>query len=231
MACRFGEDYFSGVGSGYKSGYTWKTVSHLLWSQFRHVAFHSQYTSGRWLDAGCAKGFLLNIASQYGWEPFGFDISSYAIKEARSVCPRAHLLVLDAQSPLPFPSDFFEVITACELIEHLTRPENFIKEAYRLLKPGGLLFITTPNASSIIIGFPLMKNVCQAIKYPPFDDESHVSYFSSKSISKLLRRCGFSKVKTKHSWNLLWRVNLHIPGPVGGHYSPLRIVKVMEDGC
>lgn len=189
----------------------WETIGYLLRIHFKDVTFQSHYRSGRWLDAGCAKGFLLRIASQHGWEPYGFDVSPYVINEAMKVCPDAHLLVLDAQNPLPFPSEFFEVITACELIEHLTDPETFLREAHRLLKPGGLLFISTPNAKSIF-SFQWVQNLCQTIEYTtPFDDDTHISYFSSKSISKTLKRCGFSRVETKHSWDLLRRVSVHLP--------------------
>jgi 2-polyprenyl-3-methyl-5-hydroxy-6-metoxy-1,4-benzoquinol methylase len=84
---KFDEDYFYGVRSGYKTGYTWRTAGPLLLSQFKEVMLHSQYKSGHWLDAGCAKGFLLKIASRHGWKPHGFDVSAYAVGEARKNCP------------------------------------------------------------------------------------------------------------------------------------------------
>jgi len=211
---KFDEDYFCGVRSGYKTGYTWKTVGSLLWSQFREVMLHSKYKSGQWLDAGCAKGFLLKIASHHGWKPYGFDVSAYAVNEARKNCPDAHLFVLNAESKLPFGDGFFEVITALELIEHLKRPENFLREAYRLLKPGGLFFITTPNVASLF-SFRVVRGVYRSLKYStPFDDETHVSYFDSELITKTLKRHKFSKVKIKYSWNSR-RINLHLPRRLG----------------
>jgi len=215
LATEYGKKYFYGVGSGYKRGYTWETVGYLMRSHFREVTLHSRYKSGRWLDAGCAKGFLLKIASQHGWQPFGFDASLYAVEEARKVCPNAQIFVSDAQSPLPFPDSFFEVVTACELVEHLPEPIRFFREAFRLLKRDGLFFVTTPNASSIF-GSWLARDICRVVNFDtPFSDETHVSYFTSKSIERLLKRCGFSRVETEHSLDLLWRWSVHVPSPMG----------------
>jgi len=211
---KFDEDYFYGVRSGYKTGYTWRTVGALLWSQFKEVMLHSQYKSGNWLDAGCAKGFLLKIASQHGWKPYGFDVSLYAVNKARKTCPDAHLFVLNAEDKLPFGDGFFEVITALELIEHLKTPEKFLKEAYRVLKPNGLLFITTPNIASLFYT-RTVRRVYKSLGYStPFDDETHVSYFDSKLITETLKRHKFSKVKIKYSWNSR-RISLHLPRRLG----------------
>jgi len=211
----YGKRYFYGVGSGYKRGYTWETVGYLLQSHFRDVILHSRYKSGRWLDAGCAKGYLLKIANEHGWQPFGFDTSLYAVEETRKVCPNAQVFVSDAQGRLPFPDSFFEVITACELVEHLSEPKKFFEEAYRLLKRGGLLFVTTPNASSMF-GWRAARKFCRAINFDtPFRDETHVSYFTSKSIESILRQCGFSRVKSECSVDFLWRWSIHVPSPIG----------------
>jgi len=215
LPAEYGKRYFHGMGSGYRWGYTWKTVGHLLRSHFRDVVLHSRYKSGRWLDAGCAHGFLLKIANEHGWEPYGFDASPYAVEEARKVCPNAQVFISDARGRLPLPNNFFEVITACELVEHLSQPEKFLKEAYRLLKPDGLLFVTTPNASSVFSS-RLATGFCRAISFStPFQDETHVSYFTSESIERLLSRCGFSRVETKCSLDFLWRLNLRTPSPIG----------------
>ena len=214
MPAEYRERYFYGVGSGYKRGYTWETVGHLLRSHFKDIALHSRYNSGRWLDAGCAKGFLLRIAHQHGWQPFGFDASPFAVVEARKVCPNAQIFVSDAQSPLPFPNNFFEVITACELVEHLPEPNRFFREAYRLLKRDGLLFITTPNASSVFSS-KLARNFCRVMNVnTPFHDETHVSYFTPASIKRVLKRCGFACVEVGHSLDFLWRWSVHLPGPI-----------------
>jgi 2-polyprenyl-3-methyl-5-hydroxy-6-metoxy-1,4-benzoquinol methylase len=115
---------------------------------------------------------------------------------------------------LPFGDCFFEIITAHELIEHLKAPEKFLEEAYRVLKPNGLLFITTPNVSSLF-NSRAVKGVYKSLKYStPFDDETHVSYFDSELITKTLKHHKFSKVKIKYSWNSE-RINLYLTRRLG----------------
>lgn len=214
MSEQFDEDYFYGARSGYKEGYTWETVGPLLLNQFREIMNQSKSKSGRWLDAGCAKGFLLKIASQHGWEPYGFDVSDYAIKEAQKFCLNAKLFVLNAETKLPFGDKFFEVVTALELIEHLKKPKNFLNEAYRVLKPNGLLFITTPNAASLF-NFRVVKGLYKSLGYcTPFHDETHVSYFDSKLITETLVHHDFSDVNVKYLWNSRSR-GIHLPDRLG----------------
>ena len=50
---------------------------------------------------------------------------------------------------LPFKNEFFDVVTCLEVIEHLHNPDNLIKEIYRVLKPGGVLILSTPNLASL----------------------------------------------------------------------------------
>lgn len=215
MPRTFDEGYFSGVSSGYKYGYTWKTIGYLLRSQFRMTIKHSRFKSGRWLDIGCAKGLLLKLVSQSGWEPFGFDISTYAVEEAHKVCPEAHLLVLNADYPLPFSEDFFEVVTAFEVIEHLKRPQPFLGEVYRVLRRGGIFFLTTPNVSSVFSSL-LARKICKAVSYStPFHDETHISYFDSKTLEEALRQRGFRDIKISYSWDALWRLHFQAPKRLG----------------
>lgn len=215
MKKQFDEDYFNGVGSGYKAGYKWSKIGYLSWHRFKEIFFHSHFKHGRWLDAGCAKGFLLRIAIQYGWETYGFDISSHAVNETRTICPSANVFLLDAEKGLPFPDEFFEVITACELIEHLPQPESFLEESYRILKPGGLFFISTPNVNSVL-NSSFIKDMFAMFGWStPFDDETHVSYFDSNSITKALKKCGFLKVKAMYSFDFLRKLNIHTPSGFG----------------
>ena len=46
---------------------------------------------------------------------------------------------------LPFPDGFFDIVVSCETIEHLPEPLRGVQEFYRVTRPGGLLFLTTPN--------------------------------------------------------------------------------------
>lgn len=86
----------------------------------------------------------------------------------------------------------FEVIVASELIEHLNNPGNFLSECYKLLRPGGLLLLTTPNAFYFLNSFYLLFK-----KDVPVWPE-HTVLFDKKTITELLSRYNFKVEKLVH---------------------------------
>ena len=85
----------------------------------------------------------------------------------------------------------FSVIHSSHLIEHLTNPSDYITEAFRILKPGGLLITTTPNTRSLQ-AWLFGKNWRSAIA-------DHMYLFSDKTLSSLLLSNGF-KIITIKTW-------------------------------
>lgn len=92
---------------------------------------------GRVLDVGCEQGTLHNLIKNE--DIYGLDISP---KKFRNRVVKA-----DAQS-IPFKENSFDTLIAGELIEHLSNPEDFLKESKRVLKPNGKIIISTPNKKS-----------------------------------------------------------------------------------
>jgi len=114
----------------------------------------------RVLDIGCGDGAIsLKLAEVTGSkEVFGIDIASTAVQLARQKGIQASHVDLDRED-LPFPSDHFDLVFCGELIEHMFDPGRVLKEAHRVLEPGGRLIITTPNLGSwynrlaLLLGF------------------------------------------------------------------------------
>lgn len=77
----------------------------------------------------------------------------------------------------------FDVVASFEVIEHLFSPGLFIKQAGRLLKPGGLMLLTCPNGKGFDI--ECLGNQSDTV------DHEHLNYFNPQSISSLLNDCGF----------------------------------------
>lgn len=100
------------------------------------------------LDIGCAVGYLLNNFDDFGFETFGIDISPHATKQAK-LSTQASTFCLDIQAGAPFSDDFFDLITMFDVIEHLEKPLDALREIHRILKPHGLFILTTSNANSI----------------------------------------------------------------------------------
>lgn len=96
------------------------------------------------LDAGAGEGALSQELLKMGFAVFACDLKPEQFKVKEIVCQKA-----DLNQKISFENEFFEVVVSLETIEHLENPWQFIKEAYRVLKPGGKLILSTPNISHL----------------------------------------------------------------------------------
>jgi SAM-dependent methyltransferase len=140
--------------------------------------------TNRWLDVGFGEGGMLEVASRLGWLSYGTEISPAAIEFGKR---RAWMVTTDAKSDPRFIKQGFDVITMVELIEHLAEPMALLREAAQLLRPGGLLYITTPNANS------LNRRVL-GLKWSVLSPPEHVAIWSAHGLCRALTATGF---KTK----------------------------------
>ena len=101
----------------------------------------------RLLDVGCGNGEFLAAARSAGWECVGVDFDPKAVETTRSRGIDVRLGPLEAQG---FEDSSFDAITLSHVIEHVHDPKNLLVECVRLLRSGGMLWIATPNAESLI---------------------------------------------------------------------------------
>ena len=109
--------------------------------------FAQQFSSGKKvLDAACGTGYGSALLGEKATVVFGVDISSDAILYARQHYrgTNLHFGRCDCLA-LAFPSGWFDVVVAFEIIEHLENPEAFVAELRRVLPPAGVLLLSTPN--------------------------------------------------------------------------------------
>ena len=103
------------------------------------------FDGARVLDVGCGTGTILHRMSQTcAIEGFGIDIEENMIAEAQHKCPQMTFGVTRCDNTL-FDSESFDVMTACMAYHHFDNKDGFVKEAARLLKPGGMLYICDPR--------------------------------------------------------------------------------------
>lgn len=121
-----------------ETGYRWDSL------KFGILGAHI-LLRGRFLDIGCGLGHFCRFmkARNSELETYGIDFSPKAIELAEKIDPKIDFRVADAMK-IPFPDNFFDVVSALEIIEHLENPDEAIKEWKRVLKPKKKLFITTP---------------------------------------------------------------------------------------
>jgi len=149
---------------------------------------------GKLLDVGCALGDCLIEAKKLGWiNPQGLEISTYAYIQAmaRGVSVRNGSI-----GNISAKGHGFDVITYQDVIEHVINPLNELKEVYKRLNPGGLLYMVTPDIGgfwSIVLG-----------KYwYHFKKGEHLMYFSEDTISAALRKAGYKNIETKNTYHIL----------------------------
>jgi ubiquinone/menaquinone biosynthesis C-methylase UbiE len=119
-----------------------------LWNEhFSRYALALQYCRGkRVLDAGCGAGYGAAHLAHSAERVTGIDISSETIDDAGRQYPIPNLrFEVASASSMPFADESFDVVTAFEMIEHLEDWNSFLTEAARVLAPGGVALISTPN--------------------------------------------------------------------------------------
>lgn len=114
------------------------------------------------LDMGCGDGTRLGIVAR-GKKGVGVDISNVAVKSAKAKKQENIKYIRSDLVQLPLAANSFDLVYSAYVLEHLARPEQVIKEAIRVTKPGGNLVLIAPNfgspnrASPVYPGFRFSK--------------------------------------------------------------------------
>ena len=141
----------------------------------------------RLLDVGCGNGdFLLN-ARDAGWLATGVDADSKAVEVGRQ---RGLEVRLGGIELFAGQAGCFDAITLSHVLEHAHRPGPMIECAYRLLKPGGILFVDTPNIESH--GARRWGSHWRGLETP-----RHLAIFSHRGLVTMLRAGGFERIEQR----------------------------------
>jgi SAM-dependent methyltransferase len=130
------------------------------------------------LDLGCRYGALTRAYVE-GNRVTGVDVDREALAEAAKLGVETRWADLD--EPFPFGAQVFDVVVAGELLEHVRDPGHIAAEARRVLRPGGLLVGSVPNA------YRLKNRLRFAAGRPPESDPTHLHMFRPDDVRTLLR--------------------------------------------
>ena len=131
----------------------------------------------RVLDLGCRSGALSRHFLD-GNEVVGLDVDRVALAKAAEL--GIEPVVANVEEPLPFPDGSFDAVVAGELLEHLRFPDAVVGEVRRVLRPGGVIVGSVPNA------FRLQSRLRFLRGRPPEDDPTHLHLFSPSQMRALL---------------------------------------------
>lgn len=112
---------------------------------------HLRSVNGRVLDIGCNNGNLAFLLRKQGVSPeqldyVGIDIAEESIECAQSRNIPGTFFQVGSTLDIHYPDESFDAITLVEVIEHMPEQSRAIREAARVLKPGGIILLSTPNA-------------------------------------------------------------------------------------
>ena len=143
------------------------------------------------LEPGCGRGEFLNGFRKMGMDVFGCDLSLEAGEDVKG----ANIKQVDIENnPLPYKDNYFDIIYSKSFIEHLWKPDYFLNEARRVLKPGGKIITLVPDWE---VNFKTY-----------FDDYTHRTPFTKVSLYDIYLMSDFENIRVIKFRQLpiVWRV-------------------------
>ncbi|MFN0093264.1 MAG: methyltransferase domain-containing protein [Dehalococcoidia bacterium] len=142
---------------------------------------------GRLLDVGCALGYFARAALDRGWTAEGLDISAHAVEHARSVEGiEARCGSIEEAGYAP---GSFDVLTLWDVIEHVPDPAAYLRACSGLLRPGGVLALSTPDRRSLVA----KATGSRWMGYKLADE--HLYYFDRRTMADALRTAGLRPLR------------------------------------
>jgi ubiquinone/menaquinone biosynthesis C-methylase UbiE len=173
-----------------------------------HVMQLFDKRGGRYLDAGCGTGDFIPDLVQRGGEVYALDFAEEMIERSRKKvevhgCADSVQFAVGDVGNLPYDSNFFDAIIGVGLVEYLPDLDAAFREAYRVLKPGGILIVTVPNIVSPFMAYETMlpkvkgvvKRALATVGLWKRERERSFAqrHFVPQQLDRQLRRAGFRK--------------------------------------
>ncbi len=146
-----------------------------------------KYTKGRsFLDIGCSTGANVEAARRLGFKASGIDLCRQSIEFAKANYPSCDFKIGD----MTVLNDKFDLVFCTEVLEHVTKPHEFIASIASVMNTGAVLYMTTPDAGHWRVprDFKTWKHV-----HAP----DHLAYYQLSTVKRLLSEHGLKILKTQ----------------------------------
>ena len=147
---------------------------------------------GRALDIGCGNGIYLSFLKHHGWRVAGVDLSATAAEVAKRTFD-IDVFVGDV-SESPFDRASFDLVVMSHVIEHLPDPVCTLRFVNGLLKPGGCLYVETPNTESF-------GRKASGPYWYPWETPRHLCLFAPETLRQAL---SIADLRVTRAWTSLW---------------------------
>ena len=179
------EFYHSYVGT---ADYTKKRARKIQRSRRRIKRLMGKTSGMEFLDVGCNYGFAVAAAAALGLNAHGINIDDTAIASCQQEFGKVAKFDFRTVEDHAASGAKADIIYTSEVIEHTLNPNSFVAALQRILKPGGVLYLTAPDGGH----FRVPGDFTQWTQVIP---PEHLTYFSRRGMKKLLERQGFTHVK------------------------------------
>lgn len=151
------------------------------------LSFERFRSTARILDIGFGEGGLLQVAERLGWQCYGTEISPRSLAYGSQ---RGWIVAREAEQDERFPRQSFDVVTMIEMLEHVPNPQDFLQSATRWLRPGGMLYLTTPNAKSL-------NQRLLGLEWSVVSPPEHLAIWTAKGIRYALAKAGLQPLRIR----------------------------------
>ena len=178
---RYGTTFAPASRLGFLAGLVWPRMR-------RAIDWQNYYFTNRprrILDVGFGAGVFLEQAMNNGWDAVGVDIDPIVVEQARRRGLQVHLGDIENMIAR---GERFDAVAMSHVIEHVPDPVAVLTAAYKILNPGGIIYIDTPNLDAI--GHAVFREHWRGLEPP-----RHLVIFTWESLERIVRGIGFRTLK------------------------------------
>ncbi|HEV3069891.1 MAG TPA: class I SAM-dependent methyltransferase [Solirubrobacteraceae bacterium] len=150
------------------------------------------HSGERVVDVGCGEGHFTAALLHAGTDVVGIDVAEEPLRRARTTHPELDLRVIPAQGPWQLRDASFDAVWAGEVIEHVADTAGWLSQARRVLRPGGLLLLSTPAHGPLTLLRVALSRRAFAARFDPHSD--HLRFYSRTTLAELLGEFGFAEI-------------------------------------